>query len=88
MSANFKKKKNTGTVPFQEVLEKGTYNATTHPEIFSGTGSIILQTLSIENMVILESGMLKVKGNLESLEIYNLLGQRVYKTKSSKERAP
>lgn len=68
-----------------EVLEKGTYNATTHPEIFSGTGSIILQTLSIENMVILESGMLKVKGNLESLEIYNLLGQRVYKTKSSKE---
>lgn len=25
MSANFKKEKNTGTVPFQEVLEKGTY---------------------------------------------------------------
>jgi len=66
-------------------LEKGVYNATTHPGLLSGTGSITVEsTLGIEK-VFLKNGNLNVNGNLEHLEVYNLLGQKVYQTKSAKE---
>jgi len=67
-------------------LGNGKYDATTHPGLLSGTGSITVNSsLSIDDKVFLEYGMLRINGNLENLEIYNLLGQRVYQTKSAKE---
>ncbi|MBD0833391.1 pectinesterase family protein [Aestuariibaculum sediminum] len=66
-------------------LANGTYDASTHPGLLSGIGSIIVDSsLSIDDKVFIESGMLKIKGHLENLEIYNLLGQNVHKTKASK----
>jgi hypothetical protein len=50
-------------------LGDGTYNASTHPSLLSGTGSI----------------MLRVNGTLENLEIYNLMGQRMHQTNSAQE---
>ncbi|POY40704.1 hypothetical protein C3L50_04185 [Flavobacterium alvei] len=65
----------------------GVYNATTHPGLFSGTGSITVNStsLGLEEKVFLVNGSLKVNGNLESIEIFNLLGQKMYQTKSTKE---
>lgn len=66
-------------------LPNGTYNATTHPGLFTGTGSITVNSgsLGLDENVFLEYDMLKVNGILESLDVYNLLGQRVYHTKSA-----
>ncbi len=47
-------------------LAKGTYNATTHPGLLSGTGSISVDdTLGIEEKVFLADGTLNTNGNLE-----------------------
>lgn len=68
------------------VLGDGTYNASTHPGLLSGTGSITVDSsLSIEDKVFLEYGMLRVNGTLENLEIYNLMGQRMHQTNSAQE---
>ncbi|MCI9845936.1 pectinesterase family protein [Flavobacterium pectinovorum] len=66
-------------------LPNGTYNATTHPGLLTGTGSITVNSgsLGLDENVFLEYDMLKVNGILESLDVYNLLGQRVYHTKSA-----
>lgn len=67
-------------------LGNGIYNATTHPGLLSGTGSITVDSsLSIENKVTLENGILRSNGKLECLEIYNLLGQQIYQTNSNFE---
>lgn len=59
-------------------LANGTYNASTHPGLLTGTGSIVVNstTLSTDNKVFLADGILRLNGNLEKLEIYNMVGQR------------
>lgn len=68
-------------------LADGTYNATTHPGLLTGTGSITVNSanLSVDEKVYLEYGMLRVNGTLENLDVYSLSGQRVYHTKSAAE---
>ncbi|MFL1013090.1 pectinesterase family protein [Flavisericum labens] len=67
-------------------LGDGTYDASTHSGLLSGTGSITVDSsLSIDDKILVEYGLLKVNGNLENLEIYNMLGQSVHKTNTSKE---
>ncbi|MFG6687089.1 pectinesterase family protein [Mariniflexile sp. HNIBRBA6329] len=67
-------------------LGNGTYNASTHPGLLSGTGSITVDSsLSVDDKVFLEYNILRVKGNLENLEIYNMMGQRVHQTNSTQE---
>ena len=68
-------------------LADGIYNATTNPGLLTGTGSITVNStsLSIEEKVFLEYGMLRINGTLENLEVFSLTGQRVYQTKSAKE---
>jgi pectin methylesterase-like acyl-CoA thioesterase len=68
-------------------LANGTYNATTHPGVLTGTGSITVNSanLSVDEKVYLEYGMLRVNGILENLDVYSLSGQRVYHTKSAAE---
>ena len=68
-------------------MANGTYNATTHPGLFSGTGSIIVNSgsLGIEEKVFLENNMLRINGVLENLDVFSLSGQRVYHTKSAEE---
>jgi len=68
------------------VLGDGTYNASTHTGLLSGTGSITVESsLSVDDKILVEYGLLKVNGNLETLEIYNMLGQSIHKTNASKE---
>ncbi|TDD94602.1 pectinesterase family protein [Flavobacterium cellulosilyticum] len=64
-------------------LANGTYNATTNPGLLAGTGSITVNStsLSIEDKVMLENGVLRANGVIENLEVYSLTGQRVYQTK-------
>jgi len=63
-------------------LGNGTYNASTHAGLLSGTGSITVDSsLSVNDKVLVEYGALNIKGNLESLNIYTITGQLVYKTK-------
>ena len=60
-------------------LSNGTYNASTHPGLLTGVGSIIVNssTLSVDNSkIFLSDGILRLNGNLEKLEIYNFMGQR------------
>jgi autotransporter-associated beta strand protein len=66
-------------------MADGTYNATTHPGLLTGAGSINVNSgsLGLDENVFLEYGMLKVNGLLENLDVYNLAGQRVYNTKSA-----
>jgi len=66
-------------------LADGTYNATTHPGLLTGTGSITVNSanLSVDEKVYLEYGMLRVNGTLENLDVYSLTGQRVYHNKSA-----
>lgn len=68
-------------------LADGKYDATTNPGLLTGTGSITVNStsLGIDQKVFLEYGMLRVNGELETLEVYSLTGQRVYQTKSAKE---
>ncbi|EJL65814.1 pectinesterase family protein [Flavobacterium sp. CF136] len=68
-------------------LADGIYNATTNPGLFTGTGSITVNSanLSVDEKVYLEYGMLRVNGTLENLDVYSLTGQRVYHTKSATE---
>lgn len=68
-------------------LADGIYNATTNPGLLTGTGSITVNSssLGIEEKVFLVNGGLKINGNLEELEIYNLLGQRMYQTNAAQE---
>jgi hypothetical protein len=68
-------------------LADGIYNAATNPGLFTGTGSITVNStsLGIEEKVFLENGMLRINGELENLEVFALTGQRVYQTKSAKE---
>ncbi len=67
-------------------LGNGTYNASTHPGLLSGTGSITVDSsLSVDDKVFLEYNKLRVKGNLENLEIYNMMGQRVHQTNATQE---
>ncbi|MEN3322241.1 pectinesterase family protein [Mariniflexile soesokkakense] len=67
-------------------LGNGTYNASTHSGLLSGTGSITVDSsLSIDDKVFLEYNILRVKGNLENLEIYNIMGQSVHQTNSTQE---
>lgn len=67
-------------------LGNGTYSASTHAGLLSGTGSITVDSsLSVDDKVFLEYNMLRVNGNLENLEIYNMMGQRVHQTKSAQE---
>lgn len=64
-------------------LGDGTYDASTHPGLLSGTGSITVDSsLSIDDKVLIEYGILKVNGTLDNLEIYNISGQLVHKTKA------
>lgn len=69
------------------LLADGIYNATTHPNLLTGTGSITVNStsLGVDEKVFLVNGSLKVNGNLENLEVFNLLGQKMYETKSAKE---
>lgn len=67
-------------------LDNGTYNATTHPDVFSGSGSITVDSsLSVEDKVALQYNLLKIHGNLENLEVYNIQGQRLHQIKSARE---
>jgi hypothetical protein len=68
-------------------LADGIYNSTTHPGLLTGTGSITVNSssLSIDEKVFLEYGMLRVNGVIENLDVYSLNGQRVYHTKSATE---
>ncbi|WP_435133565.1 pectinesterase family protein [Formosa sp. A9] len=65
-----------------ESMANGTYNSTTHPTIFMGSGSVVVNsTLSITDVSIKQPGVLTVNDELQHLQIYNLLGQQVYETK-------
>ncbi|MFB9108323.1 pectinesterase family protein [Flavobacterium gyeonganense] len=66
-------------------LVNGTYNSITNPGLLTGTGSITVNSgsLGLDENVFLEYGMLKVNGVIEDLDVYNLAGQRVYRTKSA-----
>lgn len=68
-------------------LADGTYNKTTHPGLLSGEGSITVNStsLGVDEKVFLVNGSLKINGNLENLEVFNLLGQKMYQTKSAQE---
>lgn len=68
-------------------LSDGIYNATTNPGLLTGTGSITVNStsLSIEEKVFMENGLLRTNGELENLEVFSLTGQRIYHTKSAKE---
>ncbi|PXY43500.1 pectinesterase family protein [Flavobacterium hydrophilum] len=70
------------------LLADGTYSATTHPGLLTGTGSIIVNSASLglnENVFLQDNGMLKVNGVIENLDVYSLAGQRVYHTKATAE---
>lgn len=68
-------------------LTNGTYSASTHPGLLTGTGSITVNTanLGLEEKVFLTNGILNINKNFEELEVYNLLGQKIYQTKVAKE---
>ncbi|MDR7209397.1 pectinesterase family protein [Flavobacterium piscis] len=68
-------------------LENGTYNATTHPGLLTGAGSITVNsgTLGIDEKIFLEDGMLRINGVPENLDVYSITGQRVYQTKAATE---
>jgi hypothetical protein len=66
-------------------LADGIYDATTHPGLLTGTGSITVNStsLSIEEKIFLENGILRANGELENIEVYSLTGQRVHQIKSA-----
>tara|TARA_R110002050_G_scaffold273113_1_gene417020 strand:- start:8684 stop:11404 length:2721 start_codon:yes stop_codon:yes gene_type:complete len=67
-------------------LGNGTYDASTHSSLLSGTGSITVDSsLSVDDKVFLEYDMLKINGVLENLEVYNIIGQQIHKTNSVQE---
>ena len=65
-------------------LADGKYDAATHPNLLTGTGSITVDstTLGLEKLF-LDQGMLRVNGELENLEVFSLTGQRVHQTKTA-----
>ena len=65
-------------------LADGKYDAATHPNLLTGTGSITVDstTLGLEKLF-LDQGMLRVNGELENLEVFSLTGQRVYYAKTA-----
>ena len=65
-------------------LVDGKYDAATHPNLLTGTGSITVDstTLGLEKLF-LDQGMLRVNGELENLEVFSLTGQRVHQTKTA-----
>ncbi|WNH09397.1 pectinesterase family protein [Thalassobellus suaedae] len=68
------------------ILGDGTYDASTHSGLLSGTGSITVDSsLSVDDKILVKYNMLKINGNLENLEIFNMLGQSMHKTNTSKE---
>lgn len=65
-------------------LANGKYDATTNPNLLSGTGSITVTGASLGlEKVFLDQGILKANGNLETVEVFALTGQRVFQTKSA-----
>lgn len=68
-------------------LADGKYDATTHPGLLSGTGSITVNSasLGVDEKVFLVNGSLKANGTIESLEVFNLLGQKMDQTKTAQE---
>ncbi|AUS07041.1 pectinesterase family protein [Pseudotamlana carrageenivorans] len=61
-------------------LGDGTYDASTHPGLLSGSGSITVDTsLSIDKKVFLEKDTLRVHGVLQNMEIFNMSGQQLRK---------
>ena len=65
-------------------LTDGKYDAATHPNLLTGTGSITVDstTLGLEK-VFLDQGLLRINGELENLEVFSLTGQRVHQTKTA-----
>ena len=67
-------------------LGNGTYDSSTHPGLLSGSGSITVDSsLSVDDKVIIKQGVLEIRGTLENLEIYNIMGQRLFQTKAVRE---
>lgn len=67
-------------------LDKGTYDANSHPGLLSGMGSITVESsLGLEDVVFFKDGSLKINGELEELDVFNILGKRVHNAKSVKE---
>ena len=65
-------------------LADGKYDAATHPNLLTGTGSITVDstTLGLEKLF-LDQGLLRINGELENLEVFSLTGQRVHQTKTA-----